>query len=736
MVILRPFLKHSNIMNKYLFFIAACFLPFTLANAQTEILVGGNMEAVNLWQRTTLNTAAGSMPEATWNHTNDAPTAGVGGNLHVKGKSISGESQYCIYQQITLSSDKLYTFDGAFKAIAINNSWCEVFIGTEPVDGEDYGDGQFRLAALGTWAAYDQDDGIFSINIDSSNYRGFAPPTSGDYFFVLKIGSTSSDSTAQAYDVIVDELTLIEERAAPITDFSVDFQNGFVPLTVQFTDESAFAQSWSWNFGDGSALSTEQNPSHTYTTPSIYTVTLSTTNELGTTELIKTDYIAVYAVERLTAGGVIVGGEMNDSTKWSTSDLNTAAGHEAVVVWNDTDHTPAAGRNGALYVTGLSNNSTVQFAIYQKVTLSRDSVYRFDAAMMDFTADLDRAWYEVFIGLEPVAGEDYTRENQANFLLSEFNTSSNECDPKGINGTFMLDACANNLYNPPEDGDYYFVLKMGTNSIAGNDMPFQLGVDEISLTSGRATPLADFSADKVLGFAPLTVQFTDLSTFGSILLWDFGDGTEKSTDRNPVHVYENVGTYSVSLIVYNELGITELEKTDYITAIKNPDAKADFLADITEGEAPLLVYFTNLSTNATSWAWNFGDGGTSVEQSPSHTYTVEGVYTVSLAATNEVSTDILVVEDLITVGAAGIDNLENDVLTVYPNPSSGLIQISLPGLTLENVIIYDITGKRVKLDNPIQTLGTISVTLNTEGIYFVQIHIDDQVLIKKIIIRK
>jgi hypothetical protein len=77
---------------------------------------------------------------------------------------------------------------------------------------------------------------------------------------------------------------------------------------------------------------------------------------------------------------------------------------------------------------------------------------------------------------------------------------------------------------------------------------------------------------------------------------------------------------------------------------------ADFTANTTSGDVPLTVHFTDLSTNAPiSWAWTFGDGGTSTEQNPSHTYTAAGTYTVTLTATNAEGSDDEVKTGYITV---------------------------------------------------------------------------------------
>jgi len=87
----------------------------------------------------------------------------------------------------------------------------------------------------------------------------------------------------------------------------------------------------------------------------------------------------------------------------------------------------------------------------------------------------------------------------------------------------------------------------------------------ITVTSAPITPpVADFTANVTTGPAPLTVQFTDLSTNDpTSWSWDFGDG-ETSTTPGPVHTYTTAGTYTVTLIVSNAAGSDTETKIDYI----------------------------------------------------------------------------------------------------------------------------------------------------------------------------
>ena len=180
---------------------------------------------------------------------------------------------------------------------------------------------------------------------------------------------------------------------------------------------------------------------------------------------------------------------------------------------------------------------------------------------------------------------------------------------------------------------------------------------------------ANFSADVTSGNAPLTVSFTDMSVGGpSAWAWDFGNGAT-STEQHPTVTYSNSGVYTVSLYVSGASGSGTAYRPGMIT-VGNP-VWADFEASRTSGRPPIEIEFTDTSQGEiTHWSWDFGDGGTSTAQNPSHTYDTDGAYTVSLTVSNESGGDTEVKTGYITL----LDEYP-DVTACYQRPGETLIDI-------------------------------------------------------------
>ncbi|HPG47210.1 MAG TPA: PKD domain-containing protein [bacterium] len=209
------------------------------------------------------------------------------------------------------------------------------------------------------------------------------------------------------------------------------------------------------------------------------------------------------------------------------------------------------------------------------------------------------------------------------------------------------DGQSSNLSNPTHiyssPGVYTVTL-----SLSGDNGSDQLFKNDLVRVAQK--PTADFITSPLSGFAPLQVIFLDRSS-GEIdhYHWDFGDGSN-STEQNPVHTFQNSGSYTVSLQVSGIGGSDQKTVPDYITCQTQPTAQ--FSASPLSGMAPLRVTFSNLSQgDYDTQSWNFGDGYASTEANPLHEYTQAGLYTVSLSLNGTAGNDVEIKNGYITVSA-------------------------------------------------------------------------------------
>jgi len=167
------------------------------------------------------------------------------------------------------------------------------------------------------------------------------------------------------------------------------------------------------------------------------------------------------------------------------------------------------------------------------------------------------------------------------------------------------------------------------------DIPNSLQADADSDGKGDlCDPAAmDFSATPRCGGAPLSVTFTDLTVpVMSPLVswhWDFGDGGSSDV-QNPGHEYQEVGAFTVRLIVSDGSAADTLVRPNYVTTQES--IEADFSGHPRSGLAPTTVVFEPLLNGvASEYLWDFGDGQTSTLANPIHTYQYAGIYDVSLS---------------------------------------------------------------------------------------------------------
>jgi PKD repeat protein len=138
------------------------------------------------------------------------------------------------------------------------------------------------------------------------------------------------------------------------------------------------------------------------------------------------------------------------------------------------------------------------------------------------------------------------------------------------------------------------------------------------------------------------------------------------------------------------------------------------------------VVFNNTSTGATSYTWNFGDLSSSSATAPTHVYTANGNYTITLIASNGTCSDTTTIPVSITVGIDEIQNVAE--VKMYPNPVNDIatVNVTLAENAQIAVNIFDITGKLVNTvynDQMNAGLNTLSINVSElpAGIYFTSV---------------
>jgi PKD repeat protein len=221
--------------------------------------------------------------------------------------------------------------------------------------------------------------------------------------------------------------------------------------------------------------------------------------------------------------------------------------------------------------------------------------------------------------------------------------------------------------------------------------------------------VASFTASTTDADVDEVIWFTNQSTEATSYQWEFGDGTT-STQENPTHAYSTEGIFNVELTAKNDAGSSSASTT---ISVAYPDPVADFSMDKTTADMDETITFTNLSQNASSYAWSFGDGATSTEANPTHSYAEAGTYTVQLTAT----------------GPGGASNSTTRSVTIeWPEPVASFTTDKPGNFAAPGVLIHFTNTSEYATsylwdfgDGATSTVTSPTHSYTAEGIYTVQL---------------
>ncbi|MEM7374123.1 MAG: PKD domain-containing protein, partial [Bacteroidota bacterium] len=248
-------------------------------------------------------------------------------------------------------------------------------------------------------------------------------------------------------------------------------------------------------------------------------------------------------------------------------------------------------------------------------------------------------------------------------------------------------------YNAP--GTYDVTLTISTNDGCVDSITRTVTVTECQ---EPINCYADFSYFQNPG---CEVDFTDMSTVDDSIVswsWDFGDG-HTASGANPTYTFAQNGTYPVRLIIRTASGCTDSVQQDVILDLCGSQEPCAVAIGMTQDSINHLTYhFQDQSIgHIQQWKWEFGDGHSSSEQHPSHTYDQAGPYVVSLAVGGD---SLCTASDSVQLMISTLveDGILRHPVQLYPNPTTGsfMVQAQFTDPITVSWELLDLRGKVIQ----------------------------------------
>jgi gliding motility-associated-like protein len=508
--------------------------------------------------------------------------------------------------------------------------------------------------------------------------------TAGTFTVILSVSTAHCSGKNDTIDVTV--------RPLPVAQFNQDFTEGCTPLVVNFTDASQGAIDYRWNFGDGTGINTNQNPTHSFFNPSSNDTTFrvyeAVQNQFGCVDTAFQN-IDVFSGSHASFTTNAIAG----CSPVPVNFTNTSTGAISYS-WNFGDGSP----------TTTTTNPSHQFVN------NTPYLQNYIVTLTTFSANNCLDSFTSVVSVYPMPNYN------VNIL-----PSAEGCHPLNVNFTASSSGV---IYNWNfGDGDSiiaqnpfhqftntgtvdstYIVTLIATNAFFCSDTTTRnILVHPLPQAIFNATPITQ-------KFPSATVSIENLSVGGVSYLWQFGDNSPNSTTQFPSpHTYATWGIYTIQLEVTNSSTCTDTTSLQIV--IEPPKPIATFIESDTAGCRPLMINFNSSNSQyAEDYFWTFGDGGSSNQANPSYTYHSAGNFPVTL----------------IVSAIGGQDTATSDI-TVYEKPepfftvNPPVVYVPSDPLILHNLSTYSDTwlwrfgdGTSSTTKNPIHhyaTKGKYTITL-------------------------
>ncbi|MBN4051253.1 PKD domain-containing protein [bacterium AH-315-M05] len=456
--------------------------------------------------------------------------------------------------------------------------------------------------------------------------------------------------------VASDTIFVTIQGIAPNADFiatSTCFGDSTYFIDSSMVDTPFAIISWFWDFGDDST-STIQNPTHLYdSVGTYYNVTLTVVTDSGCSDNV-VKAVDVRALPQANFSPVLgCSGTGVSFADLSSVSIGSLTGWE----WDFGDPS-----------SGADNFDTLQNPTH---VFADSGSYIVTLKVFTNNGCIDSITQIVTIKLSPVADFSYPPACDGEYVT--FTDVSSTIFPWSITnwnwdfGDLSTSTLSNPIHLYGDTGMYIVSL-----IVQALDGCVDTAIDSVIV---NLVPVANFIGNDLCINTPY--QFIDSSYVpGGIIAswyWDF-DGLGTSTDQDPLFAFSDTGSFPVNLTVASSAGCTN-SITDTVEVRDLP--VIDFSFNPAFGPPPLTVSFTDQSSGAISYNWDFGDGSTSTAQNPTHLYADTGIYQIELNAfdaygcKDSIVKVIKVLRPLLDIAVIDvITDLQSNYLTISVNLSN------------------------------------------------------------------
>lgn len=498
-------------------------------------------------------------------------------------------------------------------------------------------------------------------------------------------------ATSFPWGAIKDTTIQVEVGELPAVNFKVN--NKCQGIAVTFQNQTTVGNgvlTYIWNFGDNTPNNTSTNPSHLYTNPGGYKVTLTAEANGCKSSLVKNAYTFAKPVANFNAP------------------ISSICARTEVLLPNTS--TIALGQQGAYWTYGDGNVSTQingdhKFEQPGTYTVKLLAVSEFDCK--------DSIAKQVTIKPTPVP--DFSGDIYCAKTPTRFTNTTNEVLPNPVYQWKFSDNVTSSLKNITKNWPYEgpFNVKLTATYTNGCSDAIEKKVTVLS------QPKANFVANDVC--AGETVNFANLSTGDRANIqyrWDFGDGTFSTVPSpNKDYALGNTTQYTIALVAtYVGACSDTIRKT--LTVSESP------ICDFNAKDLGFLnAQFTPVNTSYSEYSWTFGEGGSSDDVSPIYKYKYTGNFIVTLKATNAAGCECTLTKKY--SATTDIKNVNSDKgISIYPNPNGGTFTVTNKNGESMKVEVFNLLGVKVNTINSNDGSAEINLGNSAKGIYLVKVTID------------